>query len=653
MNYGDLEEMFGEPVTTSATGAPQKVADAPVNMEIITADEIRQSGADNIPDILRRVAGVDVRRYGAADADVAIRGYNAPNSPRVLVLLNGRQVYVDYHSYTAWSTLPVQLEEIRQIEVIKGPNTALYGFNAIAGVINIITYNPIYDTVNSVTARGGTQNDQELSTVLTTHFNDSAGLRLSASERSGLEFSDANLPPSYGPFPSHDSARSLYADGRWNLESGLSLASEVDVTRSNQMEMTVGGYPGATGYATDREKFGVGGDGALGYLSLNAYRNSVQFQYAPGENCPGCTTIRNDLYVVQLSDLLKPAADHTIRLGLEYRNNRGGGSAFAGEDFGFGVYAADAMWTWQVTPAFALTNSVRFDYMTFTFNGPVDPTIRYSAADYNSSPVLEPSFNSAAVWRPTDRDTFRLSVARGVQAPDFYALFPEPYQYGFNDVNGISAYQGTPNLKPTVSMNYELDWQRSLPVLSSTAKLAAFYQTSDDVLAPPGDAGQPVGPDGNAYAGNIGGSDSFGGEAELKGSEAGWRWKAAYGLTLVRDHYTINQQPGVIDSSIDSQNGTPVGTAIVTLGRTWGAWEVDALGRWQSRYDDIRVSTDGTTLTRYHIDDYLIFDSRVAYTIAPNLTVAVTGQQLNQARIVETSGPPVDRRLFATVTVRF
>jgi outer membrane receptor for ferrienterochelin and colicins len=64
VDYGALERLFGEPVTTSAAGWPQKVSAAPANMVIITQDDIRRSGANNIPDVLRFVAGLDVRRYG-------------------------------------------------------------------------------------------------------------------------------------------------------------------------------------------------------------------------------------------------------------------------------------------------------------------------------------------------------------------------------------------------------------------------------------------------------------------------------------------------------------------------------------------------------------------------------------------------------------
>src|SRR5882724_6237834 len=145
IDYGALEQLFGEPVTTSATGSPQRATEVPANMEIITADEIRRSGAYDIPGVLRHVLGVDVMQWTSDNADVGLRGYDQAFSPRVLVLIDGRQVYADHYGYTPWAAIPVELGAIRQIEVVKGPNSALFGFNAVSGVVNIITYNPLYD----------------------------------------------------------------------------------------------------------------------------------------------------------------------------------------------------------------------------------------------------------------------------------------------------------------------------------------------------------------------------------------------------------------------------------------------------------------------------------------------------------------------------
>jgi outer membrane receptor for ferrienterochelin and colicins len=76
MDYGSLEQLFGEPVTTSAIGSPQKATEAPVNMEIITAEDIRRSGAHDIPGVLRHVPGVDVLPWTNSDEDVGVRGYH-------------------------------------------------------------------------------------------------------------------------------------------------------------------------------------------------------------------------------------------------------------------------------------------------------------------------------------------------------------------------------------------------------------------------------------------------------------------------------------------------------------------------------------------------------------------------------------------------
>ena len=179
VDYGALEELFNEPVTTSATGAPQRATDAPVNMIIITQQEIERSGALDIPGVLERYANVDVERYASGDAEVSIRGYNQGYSPRLLVLVNGRQVYLDHYGMTNWNLIPVQMSEIRQIEVVSGPNTALFGFNAVAGVINIITYDPIEDHAGSAAVTVGDDDYRGGSAVVTHTLNDDVSLRIS------------------------------------------------------------------------------------------------------------------------------------------------------------------------------------------------------------------------------------------------------------------------------------------------------------------------------------------------------------------------------------------------------------------------------------------------------------------------------------------
>src|ERR1700688_1481355 len=95
MDYGALEQLFKDPVTTSVDGSPQRVSDVPATMEIITAEDIRRSGAKDIPGVLRHVGGIDTLEWGNDNTDVSVRGYDQGLAERLLVLVDGRQGYGD------------------------------------------------------------------------------------------------------------------------------------------------------------------------------------------------------------------------------------------------------------------------------------------------------------------------------------------------------------------------------------------------------------------------------------------------------------------------------------------------------------------------------------------------------------------------------
>jgi len=130
------------PVVVTASLKEQPVSEAPAAVTVISAEEIRQSGALTVPDVLRMVSGVDVVSISARDQQVGIRGFAGPVHNKVLVMVDGRTVYTDFVGDVYWQALPVGMEEIERIEVIKSPISSLYGANAFSGVINIITREP-------------------------------------------------------------------------------------------------------------------------------------------------------------------------------------------------------------------------------------------------------------------------------------------------------------------------------------------------------------------------------------------------------------------------------------------------------------------------------------------------------------------------------
>ncbi len=135
------EEVFEETVVT-ASRAAQSPLDAPSSTSIITEQDIRLSGITKIPELLRRLAGVDIMETTGSQTEVSMRGFNQRLSNKVLVLLDGRSVYTDLLGATIWANLPVTVEEIERIEVVRGPGSALYGADAFNGVVNIITKPP-------------------------------------------------------------------------------------------------------------------------------------------------------------------------------------------------------------------------------------------------------------------------------------------------------------------------------------------------------------------------------------------------------------------------------------------------------------------------------------------------------------------------------
>jgi outer membrane receptor for ferrienterochelin and colicin len=135
------EDVFAESIVTASKGA-QSPVDAPSSTSVITEQDIRLSGITKIPELLRRLAGVDIMEVTGGQTEVSIRGFNQRLANKTLVLVDGRSVYADILGATIWQTLSIGVEDIARIEVVRGPGSSLYGADAFNGVVNIITKQP-------------------------------------------------------------------------------------------------------------------------------------------------------------------------------------------------------------------------------------------------------------------------------------------------------------------------------------------------------------------------------------------------------------------------------------------------------------------------------------------------------------------------------
>ncbi len=133
-----LEQLL-ETRVTSVSKKEQKLSRTAAAVFVIGQEDIRRSGASNIPDLLRMAPGVDVAQINESAWAITIRGFNSRYSNKVLVLVDGRSVYTPTFSGVYWDHLDLPLEDIDRIEVIRGPGASVWGANAVNGVINIIT----------------------------------------------------------------------------------------------------------------------------------------------------------------------------------------------------------------------------------------------------------------------------------------------------------------------------------------------------------------------------------------------------------------------------------------------------------------------------------------------------------------------------------
>jgi len=138
LGVASLEELLNIEIT-SASRREQAVEDTPAAAYVITQEDIRRSGIRLLPELFRLVPGMQVSRIGASEWAVSVRGFNTRYANKVLVLVDGRSIYNRAFTGVFWSSQEMMLDDIDRIEVIRGPGGAVWGADAVNGVINIIT----------------------------------------------------------------------------------------------------------------------------------------------------------------------------------------------------------------------------------------------------------------------------------------------------------------------------------------------------------------------------------------------------------------------------------------------------------------------------------------------------------------------------------
>jgi outer membrane receptor protein involved in Fe transport len=144
-----------ETVVVTASKVETTLLNAPATMSVISGDTIVDAPAQNFGDLLRSVPGMNVTQTSARDFNITSRQATGTLTNSQLVLLDGRSIYLDFFGLVLWDFVPQNPADIKQIEVVRGPASAVWGANALTGVINIITKTPREAQGYGATLTGG------------------------------------------------------------------------------------------------------------------------------------------------------------------------------------------------------------------------------------------------------------------------------------------------------------------------------------------------------------------------------------------------------------------------------------------------------------------------------------------------------------------
>ena len=271
---------------------------------------------------------------------------------------------------------------------------------------------------------------------------------------------------------------------------------------------------------------------------MSVYRNELLYVY---NGASEWENINDTVVVVQASDLVKLNADHTIRIGLDFRDNSATSDAVLAGKVGYEVYSASTMWDWQITPGVSLTNAVRFDHFVLNQQGYLVPAVGYPASAYNGAHD-QPAKLQLRPGVEGDRPG-HVPPAWPPAGCNFPASTTSACRTASRPVRTVRATcsLATPASAPPRSTTSR--WTGTAPcrVLNSTLRAAVFAQRTDNILINPYEttaSGDGLIVDGveeqRAVAQNVGSSSAAGTEIGLRGhSPSGLRWNASYSFISI------------------------------------------------------------------------------------------------------------------------
>jgi iron complex outermembrane recepter protein len=524
----ELELIKEEETVSIASRYEQPISKAPSNVYVITDEDIRHSGATDIPTVLRRVPGLDIMQVTGADFNVSARGDNQLTVNKMLVLVDGRSIYLDSQGLVIWKMIPVTLPEIKRIEVLKGPASSLYGFNALDGIINIITKSP--EEMKGTTLQfGGGEFGTISSAAVHAEKIGKFGYRLSAGHDQTAQWHDRNALS----FRSNK----LNLQTEYDLSSLSKLKISGGLVDSNRFEGPAGeittsqGRP-TQGYAHvvyERPNIFIRGFWNHWTNVTEPVTNPILAPFYLNTDRAGNRVFSDtaDTYNIEAQHSVEIGAGHRLTYGANYRHNTVSSniiSQFSREDrLGFYVQGE-----WLLAPSLSLITGARYDLNTF-----INPTI---------SPRV------ALVYHIAPEHTLRASLSVAYRPPTIFETNLDARAQLTGPFTSTTIVQPSPNLSSEQVVSYELGYQGWYLQHRLRVRADLFFNHLSDLInfrgTTPGFAGAVNDP---------GQADIYGGEAGIEFLATSWlSGFANYAYEQIGQSFTDTTRRGAPRSKVNA-----------------------------------------------------------------------------------------------------
>jgi iron complex outermembrane receptor protein len=582
------------------SGRPERLADAAAAVFVITAEDIRRSGATTLAEVLRMVPGMSVGRIDTGMWAVSARGFQNQFANKLLVLIDGRSVYTPLFSGVYWESQDIVLQDIERIEVVRGPGATTWGANAVNGVINILTKRA-EDTQGTYIGAVAGDRQRQLVARQGGRLGESGAYRLYAKLHQEDELPSA---------PGFDDSVASWEGGRAGFRADQRVGGS-DL-------MVEGGF--FREIPDDRNPTGAyllgrwehrNDDGAVGTLQGYYYRFGIKSILLDQ---------LEDTFDLEYRLRFAPLDRHSIIAGAGYRWIRS-----------------------DINPKGAnrISEPVRKDQLLSAF---IQDDIRLvgdelyltlgTKLEHNDYTGFEFQPNARLRWSPTDGQTLWAAVSRALRTPSRaesdMTLRNKIGQTAIPILGTIPlvvSVEGNPSMDPEDLVAYEAGyrWQASPQLTLDTSLFLNDYDRlrSIELAGPPSLTLLPT--PAVIQTGNVGN--------KLKGRTYGlevvadyqpydwWRIQGAYSYI----HMDLKPEPDSTDTSSEQiERESP--TSQLTLRSSMNLRDDLELDLWLRYVDDIPA---------FSIDNYLTLDARLGWRAGKNFDLSLVGRNLLDPRYGE------------------